>query len=126
MMRSTAAIAPTGRQQNVRISAKPGLTSALRGRLEKARADGKSLRDRVPRTSHGEWTPSARRSDPVDLVLESSKGRIPELIPIRYGRMMGWPFTFYRATADIMAEDLAPTARTRFTRHVCRHCQLLY
>ncbi len=124
-MRSTAAIAPTGRQQNVRISAKPGLTSALRGRLEKARADGKSLRDRVPRTSHGEWTPSARRRDPVDLVLESSKGRIPELIPIRYGRMMVSPFTFYRATADIMAEDLAPTPVTGLRAQLCGDCHLL-
>src|SRR5260370_31218923 len=101
MMRSTAAIAPTGRQQNVRISAKPGLTSALRRRLEKAHAAGKSLRDRVPRTSHGEWTPPAPRSDPVDLVLESSKRRIPELVPIRYARTMGSPLTFYRPTSDI-------------------------
>src|SRR5258706_5308145 len=125
MMRSTAAIAPTGRQQNVRISAKPGLTSALRGRRDKARAAGKSLRDRVPRTSHGEWTPPARRSDPVDLVLESSKGRIPELIPIRYGRMMVSPFTFYRDTADIMAEALAPTPVTGLCAQLCGDCHLL-
>ena len=124
-MRSTTAMALPGRQQNVRISAKPGLTSALRGRLEKARADGKSLRDRVPRTSHGEWTPATRRRDPVDLVLESSKGRIPELVPIRYGRMMVSPFTFYRATADIMAEDLASTPVTGLRAQLCGDCHLL-
>src|SRR5690349_17927182 len=111
-MRSTRTTASPREQQGVRISAKPGLTSGLRGSREKRHAAGKSLRDRVPRTSHGEWTPSARRSDSVELVLESSKGRIPELLPIRYGRMMVSPFTFYRATADIMAEDLAPTPVT--------------
>ena len=124
-MRSTRAMTLPGRQHHVRISAKPGLTSALRLLREKARAAGKSLRDRVPRTSHDEWSPPARRSDPVDLVLESSKGRIPELIPIRYGRMMVSPFTFYRATADIMAEDLAATPVTGLRAQLCGDCHLL-
>ena len=48
---------------------------------------GKALRRRVPREQHGQWTPARSRRDPVELVIESSKGRIPELIPIRYGRM---------------------------------------
>jgi uncharacterized protein (DUF2252 family) len=61
----------------------------------------------------------------VDLVLQSSKGRIPELLPIRYGRMMVSPFTFYRATADIMAEDLAPTPVTGLRAQLCGDCHLL-
>ncbi|PWT84611.1 MAG: DUF2252 domain-containing protein [Proteobacteria bacterium] len=58
-------------------------------------------------------------------MLESSKGRIRELVPIRYGRMMVSPFTFYRATADIMAEDLAPTPVTGLFAQLCGDCHLL-
>ena len=53
------------------------------------------------------WVPAPDRRDPVSLVLESDKGRIQEL-PIRYGRMMVSPFTFYRRTSDIMAADVRP------------------
>jgi hypothetical protein len=55
-------------------------------------AAGKALRQRVPREQHAEWKPARHRRDPVELVIESSKRRIPELIPIRYGRMMVSPF----------------------------------
>jgi len=69
---------------------------------------GKALRRRVARELHGDWTPARNRRDPVELLIQSSEGRIPELIPIRYGRMMISPFIFYRGTANIMALDLAP------------------
>ena len=72
-------------------------------------AAGKALRDRLPREVHGEWKPPRNRHDPVELVIASSKGRVPELIPIRYGRMSASPFTFYRGTALSMAADLAHT-----------------
>ena len=88
-------------------------------------AAGKSLRQRVPREQHGEWTPSRDRRDPVELVIESSKGRIPELIPIRYGRMMVSPFTFYRGTANIMAADLAPTPVSGLRAQLCGDAHLL-
>jgi uncharacterized protein (DUF2252 family) len=79
----------------------------------------------VPREQHAEWTPSRKRRDPVELVIESSKGRIPELIPIRYGRMMVSPFTFYRGTANIMAADLAPTPVTGLHAQLCGDAHLL-
>ena len=69
-------------------------------------AAGKALRNRLEREAHSKWTLPKSGRDPVKLVVESSKGRIPELVPIRYGRMMVSPFTFYRGTANIMAADL--------------------
>src|SRR6516162_104462 len=92
---------------------------------DKRYAAGKALRRQVPRKQHGEWTPARNRRDPVELVIESSKGRIPELIPIRYGRMMVSPFTFYRGTANIMAADLAPTPVSGLQAQVCGDAHLL-
>jgi uncharacterized protein (DUF2252 family) len=94
------------------------------GRKERYSA-GKALRQRVPRERHGEWTTGRNRSNPVELVIESSKGRIPELIPIRYGRMMVSPFTFYRGTANIMAADLASTAVSGLRAQLCGDAHLL-
>ena len=73
------------------------------------RAHGKSLRDRVPREAHAGWKAPRNRRDPVDLLIESNQGRLPQLIPIRFGRMMASPFTFYRGSAGLMAADLATT-----------------
>src|SRR5947209_11530831 len=75
-------------------------------------AIGKGLREKCPRVSHAEWRPPRDRAEPLRLLMQSSKGRIPELIPIRYGRMMQSPFTFYRGAAFNMAADLARTPNT--------------
>ena len=99
-------------------------TQPLGGRDERYAA-GKRLRRRLPREQHSEWTPSSRRRDPVEMVVESSKGRISELIPIRYGRMMVSPFTFYRGTANIMAADLASTPVTGLRAQLCGDAHLL-
>ena len=88
-------------------------------------AAGKALRARVPREAHGEWKPPRNRHDPVELVIASSKGRVPELIPIRYGRMSASPFTFYRGTALNMAADLAHTPVTGIRTQVCGDCHLM-
>ena len=88
-------------------------------------AAGKALRDRVPREQHGEWKAPRDRPDPVDLIIESSKGRIPELIPIRYGRMSVSPFTFYRGAALNMAADLAGTPHTGIRVQACGDCHLM-
>ena len=88
-------------------------------------AAGKRLRDRVPREEHGTWKPPRNRPSPVDLVIASNKGRIPELIPIRYGRMSVSPFTFYRGTALNMASDLAATPNTGVLTHLCGDCHLM-
>jgi uncharacterized protein (DUF2252 family) len=94
------------------------------GRKERYAA-GKALRQRVARQQHGEWTIGRNRRDPVELVIQSSKGRIPELIPIRYGRMMVSPFTFYRGTANIMAADLASTPVSALHAQLCGDAHLL-
>ena len=59
-------------------------------------ADGKALRSEVPRASHSEWSPPADRPDPVAILEEQAAQRLPDLVPIRYGRMLVSPGTFYR------------------------------
>jgi uncharacterized protein (DUF2252 family) len=86
---------------------------------------GKTLRDKCPRTAHAVWKPPSNRPDPLALLVESSKGRIPQLIPIRYGRMMQTPFTFYRGAALNMAADLAGTPQTGLRVQACGDAHLL-
>ena len=76
---------------------------------EEVRALGKRLRDVCPRSSHAVWKAPKDRPDPVQLVLKAEKGRLPELLPLRHGRMARSPFTFYRGAALTMASDLAST-----------------
>ena len=90
-------------------------------RIEK----GKALRDRCPRADHAVWKPFAKRPDPVQLLKQSSEGRVPELIPIRYGRMLVSPFTFYRGAALHMAADLAHTPATGLRVQACGDCHLM-
>jgi uncharacterized protein (DUF2252 family) len=70
---------------------------------------GRSARGATPRSSHGGWKPAADRPDPVALLEEQNKTRLPWLVPLRHARMRVSPFTFYRGTSKIMAADLAPT-----------------
>jgi uncharacterized protein (DUF2252 family) len=86
---------------------------------------GKGLRDKCPRQSHAPWQPPANRPAPLSLLEESSKGRIPQLIPVRYGRMMQSPFTFYRGAALNMAADLACTPVTGLRVQACGDAHLL-
>ena len=86
---------------------------------------GKEARKRVPREMQAEWTPPANRVDPIDLLIASSEGRIEDLVPIRYGRMMANPFAFYRGTASIMAYDLSHTPNSGFNLQICGDCHLL-
>ncbi len=86
---------------------------------------GKALRDRVPRAQHGKWTPSESRADPIDILLAADAERIPELVPIRYGRMLESPFAFYRGSAGIMAADLSATPNTGLIVQACGDCHLM-
>src|SRR3954466_14494795 len=87
-------------------------------------ARGKAARAEVPRSSHAEWqAPSARR-DPVAIIEEQALTRVPELVPIRHGRMLVSPFTFYRGAAALMAADLAGAARTSLTAQLCGDAHL--
>jgi uncharacterized protein (DUF2252 family) len=76
------------------------------------KAMGKALRDKCSRVSHAEWKPPRDRPDPVRLVLKADEGRLPDLLPLRHGRMALSPFTFYRGSALAMAVDLASTPAT--------------
>ncbi len=78
----------------------------LRPRAER-RAEGKYLRGKFPREVHATWTPAADRPGPVALVQQADQGRLPELVPLRHGRMVQSPFTFYRGAALNMAHDLS-------------------
>jgi uncharacterized protein (DUF2252 family) len=73
---------------------------------------GKALRDKCSRVSHAEWKPPHSRPDPVRLVFKADEGRIPDLLPLRHGRMVLSPFTFYRGSALAMAVDLVGTPAT--------------
>src|SRR5215813_9649016 len=91
---------------------------------ERARL-GLALRKRCPRKAHARWQRPAKRADPVALLVASNRGRLPNLIPLRYGRMMVSPFTFYRGAAAIMASDLAQTPVTGVNVQACGDCHLL-
>jgi uncharacterized protein (DUF2252 family) len=86
---------------------------------------GRSLRSKTARISHAEWNAPADRRDPVDILMESSEGREPNLIPIRYGRMLQSPFNFFRGAAAIMAADLATTPNTDIFVQSCGDCHLM-
>jgi uncharacterized protein (DUF2252 family) len=74
---------------------------------EARRAEGKALRRAVPRESHAEWKPGKNRTDPLKLLAQSNKGRQPQLVPLRMGRMAASPFAFLRGSACVMAADLS-------------------
>ncbi|MFG2238982.1 DUF2252 domain-containing protein [Streptomyces sp. NPDC048734] len=81
--------------------------------------EGKALRRRVPRAAHAGLDLDPSRPDAVTAVEESSRGRLPELTPIRVGRMAATPFAFLRGSAGLMAHDLARTPMTRVTAQIC-------
>jgi hypothetical protein len=89
------------------------------------RAEGKALREAVPRTLHAGWKAPKDRRDPIDLLVASNEGRMIDLIPIRFGRMRQSPFTFYRGSAAIMAADLATTAQSGLLVQACGDAHLL-
>ena len=87
-------------------------------------AAGKALREKVPREQHAAWKPPAKRRDPIDVLEESNRDRMPELVPIRYGRMLRSPFTFLRGSAGLMASDLASASSTGLRVQACGDCHL--
>jgi len=96
---------------------------ATRGPEERRRA-GVAFRGVVPRSAQGHWTPSAKRADPVEILIEQGKSRIQELLPIRYGRMRADPFAFLRGAAAVMAADLAHTPTTGIHMQACGDAHL--
>ncbi|MGW5419381.1 DUF2252 domain-containing protein [Streptomyces sp. NPDC003943] len=86
---------------------------------------GKAARKRVPRSSHGRWIPSSQRPDPIALLEREAVDRLPDLAPIRYGRMAASPFAFLRGAAAVMAADLGATRSTGLTVQLCGDAHLL-
>jgi hypothetical protein len=86
---------------------------------------GRKWRDTVSRSSQGVWKRPKHRVDPLELLQAADAGRLAELIPIRYGRMLESPFTFFRGAANVMAADLAVTATTGIKVQACGDCHLL-
>jgi uncharacterized protein (DUF2252 family) len=84
---------------------------------------GKALRESLPLASHGQWQAQPGR-DPLSILQASDAERVPALVPIRYGRMLPSPFTFYRGAAAVMAADLAQTPKTGLIVQACGDCHL--
>jgi uncharacterized protein (DUF2252 family) len=87
-------------------------------------AEGNAARSVARRSTHGEWTPPANRKDPVAIIEAQDATRVPELVPIRHGRMSASPFTFYRGAAAVMAADLATTPTSGFRVQTCGDAHL--
>jgi uncharacterized protein (DUF2252 family) len=87
-------------------------------------ARGKAARGEVPRAGHAEYTRASDRADPLKVLERQARTRVPELVPIRYGRMLVSPFTFYRGAAMIMAGDLASTPRSGLSVQCCGDAHL--
>lgn len=92
---------------------------------EERLAAGRALREAVPRERHAAWKPQTKRRDPVDILQQSNRDRLPELVPIRFGRMLRSPFTFLRGSAGLMAYDLATTPNTGLRVQACGDCHLM-
>jgi uncharacterized protein (DUF2252 family) len=88
------------------------------------KARGKAARRELPRAEHAAWVPPPDRRDPVELLEEQAATRVPELVPMRYGRMLVSPFTFYRGAAYLMASDLASVPRTALDVQLCGDAHL--
>jgi uncharacterized protein (DUF2252 family) len=92
---------------------------------EQRLAAGKALRNSVSHEHHAVWKRTARSRDPVRILQASNLGRLPELVPIRYGRMLRSPFTFLRGSAGLMACDLADTPSSGLRAQACGDCHLM-
>lgn len=101
-----------------------GKSRSGRPTVEKRVALGRNARVAVPREIHGEWSTAQRKQSPLHLLGEQAATRVPELVPIRYGRMSASPFAFLRGAALPMAADLATAPHTRLTVQLCGDAHL--
>ena len=92
---------------------------------QERRERGRAARRMCPRGSHARWTPAPDRPDPVALLMAQDADRIPELVPIRYSRMMASPFAFLRGSAIVMAQDLASTPNSAIHAQLCGDAHLM-
>src|SRR5215472_15625226 len=92
--------------------------------IDERRASGEEARTRTPLSSHTKWKPVTDRPDPVALLEQQNRTREPDLVPVRHGRMMVSPFTFYRGAAKIMAADLSGTPVAGLGAQLCGDAHL--
>jgi uncharacterized protein (DUF2252 family) len=102
----------------------PALTAPVRSVPDRV-AEGQALRQPVPRGDHARWRKGPDRADPLEILQSSDADRLPELAPIRYGRMLASPFAFYRGAAAIMAADLVTTPASGIRAQACGDCHLM-
>jgi uncharacterized protein (DUF2252 family) len=112
------------RTQEIAQTTFPGSAANIVSR-EKRVAMGKALRDKIPRKQHSQWNEAEGRPNPIDILRGSDACRMKELVPIRYGRMLQSPFSFYRGAAEVMASDLAQMANTGLRVQACGDCHLM-
>jgi uncharacterized protein (DUF2252 family) len=91
---------------------------------EERAAQGRAARSNAPRSSHADWDGGSDRRDPLALLEEQARSRVPELVPIRYGRMSASPFAFFRGGAYVMAADLASTPQSGSRVQLCGDAHL--
>jgi uncharacterized protein (DUF2252 family) len=115
---------PAPRRTRRRVAAPKARAVVPHPSPDERAATGRAARADVPRSAHADWAPAAGRRDPVDLLEEQAGSRVAELVPVRYGRMLVSPFTFYRGAAYIMAADLAPVPRTGLHAQLCGDAHL--
>src|SRR6476620_4921570 len=137
---SVTAVRPTTRSgEAVTVRSRPHPTSGTASRpgpdfasawrrerltVEDRVARGRAARRGSPRAGHGRWQPAPERPDPIALLEQQARTRVQELVPIRYGRMLVSPFTFFRGAAAIMAADLAGTPESGVTVQLCGDAHL--
>ena len=92
---------------------------------EERAAHGRKAREIVPRSRHGEWAPPADRTDPLEILALQATTRVPDLVPIRYGRMAASPFAFFRGAAAVMASDLAKDEHSHLDVQLCGDAHLV-
>jgi len=106
------------------ITAQPAVHPSLMAPADR-RAHGKRLRDTARREAHAAWRAPADRADPIGILRAADATRQPDLVPLRYGRMLQSPFTFYRGSAGVMAADLTHTPVSGIHVQVCGDCHLM-
>jgi len=114
----------SGKARSAKAAGKPSVAAGPDRPSDSLLAAGKALRDKLPRHAHGTFKRD-KNVDPLAILRASDKGRVDRLIPIRYGRMLASPFTFYRGSAAVMAADLARTPATGIQVQACGDCHLM-
>src|SRR5262249_21138790 len=113
-----------GSRLGTRLAVRAGPRYGLGMNAAERAAVGKAARSAAPRASHGNWEPGSGREDPIAILERQAVSRVPELVPIRYGRMAASPFAFYRGAAAVMASDLAGTPVSGLRVQACGDAHL--